>query len=145
GVVRQVRVLRHDVNVRIGREDQVRILGDEDQIKQMVLILVENALKYTTSGGQVTLSVYKNGSVAQVKVEDTGPGIPSEILPNIFQRFYRGNQRGMMGGTGIGLAIAERIARAHGGTIDVASEVGKGSAFTVNLPVADGHYPGHAV
>jgi signal transduction histidine kinase len=95
-------------------------------------------VKYTPIGGQVTLSVYRNGSDAHVRVEDTGPGIPADILPNIFQRFYRGNQRGMMGGTGLGLAIAERIARSHGGSIDVWSEEGKGSAFTVKLPVAGG-------
>ncbi|HET9476924.1 MAG TPA: sensor histidine kinase, partial [Dehalococcoidia bacterium] len=77
-------------------------------------------------------------SDAHVRVEDTGPGIPADILPNIFRRFYRGNQRGMMGGTGLGLAIAELIARSHGGSIDVWSEEGKGSAFTVSLPVADG-------
>ncbi len=144
-VIRQSRDLRHDVKLSIGREDQVRVLGDRDQIKQMVLNLVENALKYTPAGGQVTLSVYKNGSDAQVKVEDTGPGIPPDILPNIFQRFYRGNQRGMMGGTGLGLAIAERIARSHGGSIDVWTEVGKGSAFTVKLPVADGRQQGQTV
>jgi K+-sensing histidine kinase KdpD len=106
-VLRQGRDLRHGVKLIIGREDQVTVLGDRDQIKQMVLNLVENALKYTPDGGQVTLSVYKNGSDAHVRVEDTGPGIPHDILPSIFQRFYRGNQRGMMGGTGLGLAIAE--------------------------------------
>ncbi|HET9477520.1 MAG TPA: ATP-binding protein, partial [Dehalococcoidia bacterium] len=106
-VVRQGRDLRSDVKLGIGREDQVTVMGDRDQVKQMVLNLVENALKYTPSGGQVTLSVYKNGSDAHVRVEDTGPGIPADILPNIFRRFYRGNQRGMMGGTGLGLAIAE--------------------------------------
>ncbi len=140
-VVRQGRDLRHDVKLSIGREDQVTVLGDRDQIKQMVLNLVENAVKYTPAGGQVTLSVYRNGSDAHVRVEDTGPGIPPDILPDIFQRFYRGNQRGMMGGTGLGLAIAERIARSHGGSIDVWSEEGKGSAFTVKLPVADGSGP----
>ena len=136
-VIRQGRDLRQDVKLIIGREDQVTVFGDRDQIKQMVLNLVENAVKYTPAGGKVTLSVYRNGSDAQVRVEDTGPGIPPDILPNIFRRFYRGNQRGMMGGTGLGLAIAERIARSHGGSIQVESEEGKGSAFTVCLPVAD--------
>jgi signal transduction histidine kinase len=136
-VIRQGRDLRQDVKLGIGREDQVTVLGDRDQIKQMVLNLVENAVKYTPAGGRVTLSVYTNGSDAHVRVEDTGPGIPADILPNIFRRFYRGNQRGMMGGTGLGLAIAERIARSHGGSIDVWSEEGKGSAFTVSLPIAE--------
>ena len=135
-VIRQGRDLRHDVKLTIGREDQVTVLGDRDQVKQMVLNLVENALKYTPTGGEVTLSVYKNGSDACVCVEDTGPGIPPEVLPNIFERFNRGNQRGVMGGTGLGLAIAERIARSHGGGIEVSSEVGKGTSFTVRLPAS---------
>jgi signal transduction histidine kinase len=138
-VVRQGRDLRHDVRLSIGREDQVTVVGDRDQIKQMVLNLVENALKYTPAGGEVTLSVYRNGTDANVIVEDTGPGIPKDALPNIFERFNRGNQRGLLGGTGLGLAIAGRIARAHGGAIDVSSEEGKGSTFTVRLPVAAVH------
>src|SRR3546814_11159730 len=81
----------------------------------MVLNLVDNAIKYTPPGGQVVLSFKKNGSHAEVSVKDTGPGIPPDVLPNIFQRFYRGDQRGILGGTGLGLAIADRIARAHGG------------------------------
>lgn len=137
-VARQGRDLRQDVRLKVGREDQVTVVGDRDQIKQMVLNLVENAVKYTPAGGQVTLSVYRNGSGAFVRVDDTGPGIPPDILPNIFTRFYRGNHRGMMGGTGLGLAIAERIARSHGGSIQVESREGKGSTFTVRLPVADG-------
>ena len=71
-----------------------------------------------------------------MSVADTGPGIPPEVLPNIFQRFYRGEQRGIMGGTGLGLAIADRIARAHGGSISVASTVGEGTVFRVTLPLA---------
>jgi len=137
-VLRQSRDLRHDVKLAMGQEDQVTVEGDRDQIKQMVLNLVENALKYTPAGGQVTLSVFRNGADAKVRVEDTGPGIPPDMLPHIFQRFYRGNHRSMMGGTGLGLAIAERIARSHGGSIEVWSEVGKGSAFTVRLPALDG-------
>jgi signal transduction histidine kinase len=101
----------------------------------MVLNLVENAIKYTPPGGEVTLSLDRNGTYAEMSVSDTGPGIPPEVLPNIFQRFYRGNQRGILGGTGLGLAIADRIARSHGGDIRVDSTVGTGSTFTVRLPV----------
>lgn len=135
-VARQGRDLRHDVKLSVGREDQVTVVGDRDQIKQMVLNLVENALKYTPSGGEVILSVYRNGTDAYVSVADTGPGIPDDALPNIFERFNRGSQRGLLGGTGLGLAIAARIARAHGGGIDVSSEEGKGSTFTARLPAA---------
>jgi len=134
-VVRQSRDLRPDVKLGLKHEDQVTVLGDRDQIRQMVLNLVENAVKYTPGGGEVALSLSRNGSYAELAVSDTGPGIPQDILPHIFQRFYRGNQRGVMGGTGLGLAIADRIARSHGGDIAVKSSVGKGSTFTVRLPL----------
>jgi two-component system OmpR family sensor kinase len=134
-VLQQGRALRNEVKVVMGLEDQVSVSGDRDQIKQMVLNLVENAVKYSPAGGEVTLSVYKNGSFAEVKVEDTGPGIPPEILPHIFERFYRGDNRSLMGGTGLGLAIASRIARAHGGDIEAASEMGEGTTFVVKLPL----------
>ncbi len=137
-VLRQSRDLRPDVKLGMGDEDQVTVVGDRDQLKQMVLNLVENAVKFTPDGGQVRLSLSGNGSQAQVAVTDTGPGIASDVLPHIFQRFFRGTQRGMLGGTGLGLAIAERIARAHGGSISVESEVGRGSTFTVSLPVGVG-------
>lgn len=134
--LRQGKGLRSDVNVSMGREDQVTVTGDRDQIKQMVLNLVENAVKYTPGGGDVTVSVYRNGSFAEVSVEDTGPGIPPDTLPHIFERFYRGEHRSLMGGTGIGLAIARRIATSHGGDISVESEVGTGTTFTVKLPLS---------
>ncbi len=137
-VLRQSRELRHGVTLSLGREDQVMVVGDRDQLKQMVLNLVENALKYTPGGGEVSLSFYKNGSNAEVKVADTGPGIEPEMLPHIFERFYRGANRSLMGGTGLGLSIAHRIATAHGGTIDVESEVGQGATFTVKLPLPEG-------
>ena len=135
-VVRQSRDLRPDVKVALGNEDQVTVIGDRDQLKQMVLNLVENAIKYTPAGGEVSLSLHRNGSKAELTVADTGPGIHPEMLPHIFQRFYRGDQRSLLGGTGLGLAIADRIARSHGGEISVISEIGKGSVFAVKLPVA---------
>jgi two-component system OmpR family sensor kinase len=135
-VVRQSRDLRPDVKLGLKHEDQVVVTGDRDQIRQMVLNLVENAVKYTPSGGEVSLSLQQNDSHAAITISDTGPGIPPDILPHIFERFYRGNHRSMMGGTGLGLAIADRIARSHGGSISVQSEEGKGSTFTVNLPLS---------
>lgn len=137
-VLHQSRDLREDVKIAMSREDQVTVVGDRDQIKQMVLNLVENAYKYTPGEGEVTISVYKNGKFAEISVRDTGPGIPEDILPHIFERFYRGSTRSLMGGTGLGLAIASRIAKAHGGDIEAASEPGKGSTFTVKLPLPPG-------
>jgi len=137
-VLRQGRDLRPDVNLRLEHEDQVTVMGDRDQLKQMVLNLVENGVKYTPSGGDVTLSLYKTDSLARVVVADTGPGIPPEVVPHIFERFYRGRK----GGTGLGLAIADRIVRSHGGRIDVKSEVGRGSTFTVTMPLQWEPLPG---
>jgi signal transduction histidine kinase len=135
-VLRQSRDLKQEVKVAMGNEDEVMVVGDRDQLKQMILNLVENAIKYTPPGGEVKLSLNRNGNTVDMSVLDTGPGIPPELLPDIFERFNRGAHRGIMGGTGLGLAIASRIARAHGGDIRVDSTVGKGSEFTVTLPLA---------
>ncbi|OGR95945.1 MAG: hypothetical protein A2V88_10185 [Elusimicrobia bacterium RBG_16_66_12] len=135
-VYRQARDLRPDVKMRLGNEDQVTVMGDRDLLKQMILNLVENGVKYTRSGGRVTLSLFKRDGQAAIVVEDTGPGIPAEHLPHIFDRFYRaGNQD--KSGTGLGLAIARWIADCHGGTIEVKSKVGRGSVFTVHLPLEE--------
>lgn len=135
-VYRQTKDLRPEVRFRLGHEDQVTVVGDRDLLKQLVLNLVDNSLKYTPADGEVTLSLYGDQSRARIVVSDTGPGISPDQIPLIFQRFYRaeGDERGA-GGTGIGLAISDWIARAHGGEITVESEVGKGSAFTVSLPL----------
>lgn len=138
-VYREQRTRRPDVRLQLGHEDQVRVLGDRDLLKQLVTNLVENALKYAPSGTDVTLSLYRDDSSACVEVADTGPGIAPEDLPHIFERFYRGAHAARAGGTGLGLAIAHWVATVHGGRIDVESEVGKGSTFRVWLPLgADG-------
>ena len=136
-VYRQTKDLRSDLDYRLGNEEQVTAVGDRDLLKQMLLNLVDNSLKYTTAGGRVTLSLYRDGSRARVEVRDTGPGIEPDQIPLIFQRFYRGKNReaGAKGGAGIGLAISDWIVRAHGGEIVVTSEPGKGSVFTVILPL----------
>ncbi len=131
----QVRDLRPDVGVRLGNEDQVTVVGDRDLLKQMVINLTENAVKYSPPGGSVTLSLFKDDDQARIVVEDTGPGIPPEHLPHIFERFYRGGDRGKTGGSGLGLAIAKWVAQAHGGDLSVESAVGRGSSFRVVLPM----------
>lgn len=133
-----MRDLRPEVKLRLGNEDQVAVVGDRDLLKQMILNLVENGLKYTPSGGQVTLSLYRDQSRARIVVGDTGQGLSPKELPHIFDRFYRGGDGGTRGsgGAGIGLALVDWIVRAHGGEIAVDSEPGKGSRFTVHLPMA---------
>lgn len=133
-IYRQTKDLRTDVDFHLGNEDQVTVVGDRDLLKQMLLNLVDNSLKYTPAGGEVVLSLYREDARARLEVRDTGPGIEPEKVPLIFKRFYRGNSK-VKGGAGIGLAITDWIVKAHGGEIQVASEPGKGSVFTVTLPL----------
>ena len=104
----------------------------------MLINLLDNALRYTSSGGTVTVSIEEVGNTVVIAVQDTGPGIAPEHLPHLFERFYRAESARdrESGGVGLGLAIVKEIAEAHGGTVRVASEVGKGSVFTVTLPAA---------
>jgi len=136
-VYRQVNLMEKSVEVTISEVDQACVMGDVDRLKQLLLNLISNAIKYTPEGGQVTLSLSKADGWAYINITDTGVGIPSEDLPYIFDRFYRvdkARNRGH-GGSGLGLSIARWIAQAHGGNIDVMSEVGEGTTFTIILPV----------
>jgi two-component system OmpR family sensor kinase len=139
-VYKQAKVLARDrLDLRLGREDQARVLGDADRLRQMLLNLVTNAIQYTPDGGSVTLSLTCLGERARLSVSDTGPGIGQDELPRLFERFYRvdrSRRRTEHGGAGLGLSIAFWIARSHGGHIEVASEVGKGATFSVWLPLA---------
>lgn len=135
-VYRQAQTLSQGVKVRLGEEDQALVMGDPDRLRQLLLNLVDNALKYTPPGGEVTLSLQREPGWVCISVSDTGIGIPPEDLPHIFERFYRSDKartRGR-GGTGLGLAIAKWIAEAHNGRITVESAPNKGSTFTVWLP-----------
>lgn len=135
-VYRQAQVMAQGVTVRLGAEDQALVLGDADRLRQLLLNLVDNALKHVIPGsGAVTLTLRRAGGWVQVGVEDNGVGIPPEDLPHIFERFYRADpSRSRPGGSGLGLAIARWVAEAHGGRIEVESQVGKGSIFTLWLP-----------
>ncbi len=112
------------------------VLGDVGQLKQLMINLLDNAIRHTPEGGSVTARMQFLEDKVLLIVEDTGSGIPTEHLPHIFERFYRADQvrDRESGGTGLGLAIAKEIVLAHNGTINVKSEVEKGSVFTVSLP-----------
>ena len=129
------------VQMEIGQIDQVLICGDRDRLKQVVLNLVANAIKYTSEGGKVIVRLSKATGMAELVVKDTGTGIPAEDLPHVFERFYRGDKsrtRSKDGaGFGLGLSIAYWIVRNHGGEIEVKSKLNRGSTFTVRLPLAD--------
>ena len=120
--------------------EEAVVRGDADALRQLLLILVDNAIKYTPAGGSVTLSLrvdrdHGEQRVARVTVVDTGMGIAPEDQRHIFDRFYRADPARRAGGTGLGLAIGKWIAEAHGGSITVESSPGAGSIFTVTLPV----------
>jgi signal transduction histidine kinase len=118
-------------------EEEVHIRGDELRLRQMFLNLISNAIKYTPEDGALKIAMAQDGGFAVVDIVDSGIGIDAEHLAHIFDRFYRVDKarNRMDGGTGLGLAIVKWIAEAHGGGITVTSEVGKGSTFSVRLPV----------
>ncbi len=113
------------------------VFGDPDMLTQVVINLVDNAIKYTPPGGEVHIESVNEGSHVRVVVWDTGIGIPPESLPRVFERFYRVEQTRAreLGGIGVGLAIVKHIVKAHGGQVFAESEVGKGSVFSFTLPV----------
>jgi len=112
--------------------------GDADQLKQVLVALLDNALKYTPYEGTISLSLTTDERFAIVKVSDTGIGISPDDLPHIFERFYRADRTRSRerGGSGLGLAIVQSIVQEHQGTIEVESTPGRGSTFTLSLPLA---------
>ncbi len=118
------------------------IEGHPDYLKQLLLILVDNACKYTRPPGEVRVEAAIEDGRVRLSVSDTGSGIDSGDLPHIFDRFYRGKNAGGVTGTGLGLAIARWVAEQHGGTIEVDSAPGRGSRFSVVLPVTTHIGPG---
>lgn len=121
------------------RVGELKAMGDADSLSELVYILIENAVKYSPGGSTVKLEAAKHHHMVSLKVSDNGPGIESSELPMIFERFYRADSsrtKQAGGGYGLGLAIAKKIAEAHGGHIEVKSTPGKGSSFIVRLPSA---------
>ena len=154
-VVRQVQVISGGVKVSLQSEagEPLCVDGDPDRLRQLLLNLIDNAIKYTPSGGEVKVRVARENGSARLDVCDTGPGVPPEHLqpgpngvPLIFERFYRveksrtrsaalgGNGRSGSG-TGLGLSIAYWIVQAHAGRIEVHSDIGSGTTITVWLPL----------
>jgi len=116
----------------------VQVNGDASQLVRLFANLLDNALKYTPSGGTVTLAMTPMDGMVMVRVEDTGIGIAPEHLERVFDRFWRADaaREREQGGLGLGLAIAQAIAQQHGGEIRVTSQIGTGSCFQVRLPLA---------
>ena len=116
--------------------DPAATVGDRDRLRQVVTNLVDNAIKYSSRGGEVRVSVWSAGNDVGITVSDSGPGIPSAALPRLFDRFFRQDsaRTRSSSGAGLGLAICRQIVEAHRGRIWVESEVGMGSAFSLALP-----------
>ena len=108
------------------------VYGDRDRLRQVFVNIIDNALKYTESGGSITVSSREEDGFVRVIVSDTGCGIPPEHLPNVKKKFYKANQ--LVRGSGIGLAVADEIAAMHGGSLRIESQVGVGTVVTVSLP-----------
>jgi len=140
-VARGMRILAEErgVSLETGVDGPIRLRGDNDRLRELMVVLTDNAIKYTDAGGNVRLEAGKpSGGKVMLRVSDTGCGISSESLPHVFDRFYRVDKARSReaGGTGLGLAIARWIAEAHGGSIHVESDPGVGTAFTVELPAS---------
>jgi heavy metal sensor kinase len=137
-LVEELNLLADDRRIALSFESQSvpPVLGDAQWLKQALINLLDNALRYTPSGGAVTVRLQAVGEGVTVAVEDTGHGIEQEHLPHLFERFYRTDwaRAKDAGGTGLGLPIVKEIAEAHNGTISVTSQVYKGSVFTLRLP-----------
>lgn len=131
-----MRQLAHAQRLTLDPFEPVQVQGDEDRLKQLLLVTLDNALKYTPSGGVVNLGLRRDGDEALLTVRDTGVGVGQEDLPHLFERFYRADPARSRdpGGTGLGLSIAEWIVRQHGGQVDVTSRLGEGTTVTVRLP-----------
>lgn len=137
--LRGLRLLADAVDLGVDALEPVVVEGDPDRLKQLLIVLVENALRYTPAGGRVRVSLCRRRAEAVLTVADTGMGIGTEDLPRIFDRFYRADPARARdaGGSGLGLAIAKWIAEAHDGRIEVESEPGAGAVFRVWLPLAE--------
>lgn len=123
-----------------------RLCADEEALREILDNLIDNAVKYTPAGGRVAVRAFAEGTVARIDVCDTGIGIPAEHLERLFERFYRVDRARSreLGGTGLGLSIVKHLAQSMGGKVEVSSTPGKGSIFSLRLPLADARRPLHA-
>jgi two-component system sensor histidine kinase BaeS len=136
-----IQAQENEIDLRVeSAKDLPEIEVDPERITQVLSNLVSNALRYTPEGGEIVLSAECDDAFMRLRVGDTGSGIEPEDIPHIFDRFYRSDvarrQDGLIGESGLGLAIAKSIVSAHGGDIDVSSTIGEGTTFTITLPLA---------
>jgi two-component system OmpR family sensor kinase len=152
-VYRQARLmaLPHEQKIVLDDVEEAQVSGDPDYLKELLLILVDNAVSYTPNGGEIRLALACDDGEAQIAVTDNGVGIDQADLPHLFERFYRADQTRARsappsrGGTGLGLAIARWIVDEHNGQIDVRSQIGRGSTFIIRLPALPVEAESHPV
>jgi heavy metal sensor kinase len=133
---RQAQAIQGQHEVKVEAQEDATVMGNSDALKQLLWILVDNALKHTPDGGLVELGLERQNGVATLSVRDQGDGIPSADLDRIFERFYQADPARSDEGTGLGLAIARWIASEHGGTVTASNNEDRGATFRVELPVA---------
>jgi two-component system phosphate regulon sensor histidine kinase PhoR len=139
GTVDQMRLLSDEkqIHLNFSGPQAVPVMGDPVRLRQVVVNLIDNAIKYTPSGGTISVSSGIAHEKAILEVTDSGAGIPQDAIPFLFERFYRvdGARSRQLGGTGLGLAIVKSICTAFGGSVTVQSTVGAGTTFRVELPL----------
>jgi len=126
---------KKEIKIIFNSQDNILINADQTLITRMLINLVDNATRYTSSGGTVKISLLKENDSAVIKVSDTGKGIEKKDIDHIFDRFYQANEARNGQGSGLGLSIVKWIVQVHKGEVSVESEPGKGSTFTVRLPM----------
>jgi heavy metal sensor kinase len=139
GVYEEAKLLAQgkDLGITLEKTEEVTVTGDNRWVRQLLINLIDNAVKYTPPGGRISLSLEKTQGFARFSIQDTGIGIPEESLPHIFDRFYQVDKvkARAVGGCGLGLSICKWIAEAHGGTIEVSSRLGYGTNISIQLPL----------
>ena len=139
GLASNIEALAQDKGIKfaVDAKEELTVSGDKVKLRQLFINILENAVRYTPADGHISVSLVKQESDAVISISDTGIGISPEHLPHIFERFYRVDKARARadGGVGLGLAIAKIIAESHKGNIEVESELGKGTTFTISIPV----------
>ena len=132
------KLFKKKISIQLNCSNELEVFANSPLLNQAVLNLVDNALKYSEQGEKITVEAFVTGTEIVIEVQDWGCGIGSEHLPRLFERFYRIDQARsrQMGGTGLGLAIVKHIVQEHGGSVSVNSTLGKGSRFSIHLPIS---------
>jgi len=131
----QVLAIQKNITLQLNSAHTVEILADKNQLKRLILNILDNAIKYTPSGGKISIDLRQQKDSADIDIADTGIGIPESELPHIFDRFYRVDKSRSSIGFGLGLSIAQSIAMAHGGKIYAKANIPQGTIFTISLPI----------